>query len=88
MKSKTRQILATAIVTSTLSILIGGFAVWGSYESETAIIDEHLNTVALDVAQSPDDPITAVLLSVEQNSFDLAVAFMTPSGEIAILKES
>ena len=88
MKSKSRQILATAIVTSTLSILIGGFAVWGSYESEKSIIDEHLNMVALDVTQSPDDPITAALLSVEQNSFDLAVAFMTPNGEIATLKES
>ncbi len=88
MKSKTRQILATAIVTSTLSILIGGFAVWGSYESEKSIIDEHLNMVALDVTQSPDDPITAALLSVEQNSFDLTVAFMTPNGEIATLKES
>ena len=88
MKSKTRQILATAIVTSTLSLLIGGFAVWGSYESETGIIDEHLNTVALDVAQSPENPITAALLSVEQNSFDLTVAFMTPNGEIATLKES
>ena len=88
MKSKTRQILATAIVTSTLSLLIGGFAVWGSYESETGIIDEHLNTVALDVIQNPDNPITAALLSVEQNSFDLTVAFMTPNGEIATLKES
>ena len=88
MKSKTRQILATAIVTSTLSLLIGGFAVWGSYETEIGIIDGHLNTVALDVAQSPDDPITAVLLSIEQNSFDITVAFMTPTGEIATLKES
>ena len=88
MKSKTRQILATAIVTSTLSLLIGGFAVWGSYESEIGIIDEHFNTVTLDVTQSPDDPITAALLSVEQNSFDLTVAFMTPTGEIATLKES
>jgi signal transduction histidine kinase len=88
MKSKTRQILATAIVTSTLSILIGGFAVWGSYETEIRIIDGHLNTVALDVAQSPDDPITAALFSVEQNSFDLTVAFMTPTGESATLKES
>ncbi|MSO42608.1 MAG: hypothetical protein EXQ76_00020 [Candidatus Planktophila sp.] len=88
MKSKTRQILATATVTSILSLLIGGFAVWSSYESEISIIDEHLSTVASDVRQSPDDPITAALLSVEQNSFDIAVAFMTPTGEIATLKES
>lgn len=88
MKSKTRQILATTIVTSTLSILIGGFAVWGSYETEIGIIDVHLDIVVLDVAQSPDNPITAALLSVEQNSFDITVAFMTPTGEIATLKES
>jgi len=88
MKDKTRQIFATVTVTSILSLLIGGFAVWGSYQSEIAIINGHLKTVALDVGLSPKDPITAALLSVEQNNFDMTVAFMAPTGEIAILKES
>ncbi len=88
MKDKTRQIFATITVTSILSLLIGGFAVWGSYQSEIAIINGHLKTVALDVGLSPGDPISAALLSVEQNNFDMTVAFMAPTGEIAILKES
>ena len=88
MKSKTRQIFATVTVTSILSLLIGGFAVWGSYQSEISIINGHLKTVALDVGLSPGDPIAAALLSVEQNNFDMTIAFMAPTGEIAILKQS
>ena len=88
MKDKTRQILATITVTSVLSLLIGGFAVWGSYQSEVSVINGHLKTVASDVGLSPGDPIAAALLSVEQNNFDMTVAFMAPTGEIAILKES
>ena len=88
MKSRTRQVLATATVTSILSLLIGGFAVWGSYESESSLIDSHLNMVVSDVASSPDDPITAALLSVEQNNFDMTLAFVSSAGETAILKES
>jgi signal transduction histidine kinase len=88
MKSKTRQIFATVTVTSILSLLIGGFAVWGSYQSEISIVNGHLKTVAVDVGLSPGDPIAAALLSVEQNNFDMTIAFMAPTGEIAILKQS
>ena len=88
MKSKTRQILATVTVTSVLSLFIGGFAVWDSYKSELALIDDHLNTVALEIKNNPKDPITAALLSVEQNNFNVTVAFKAPTGEIATLKES
>jgi signal transduction histidine kinase len=88
MKDKTRQIFATVTVTSILSLLIGGFAVWGSYQSEISVVNDHLKTVALDVELSPGDPIAAALLSVEQNNFDMTVAFMAPTGEIAILKQS
>lgn len=88
MKRKTRQILATATVTSILSLFIGGFAVWGSYQAQRSLVDQHLKIIASDVAQSPDDPITAALLSVEQNNFDVTLAFKALTGEIAILKES
>lgn len=88
MKSRTLQVLATVTVTSILSLLIGGFAVWGSYQAELSIVDRHIDTIALDVADSPGDPITAALLSVEQNNFDVTIAFMAPSGKPAILKES
>lgn len=88
MNNKTRQVLATAIVTSLLSLLIGGFAVWGSYNSEIGIIDRHIETVVNDVLSTPNDAITSALLSLDQNSFDLTLAFMTPDGKVTTLKES
>ena len=88
MKNKTRQVLATAIVTSLLSILIGGFAVWGSYRAEISIIDDHIALVASDVNSNPTDAITSALLSLDQNSFDFTLAFMTQDGSVTVLKES
>lgn len=88
MKNTTRQVIATATVTSILSLFIGGFAVWGSYQSELSVIDENLNIIASDVSQSPGDPITAALLSIEQNNFDVTLAFIAPNGQALPLKES
>ena len=88
MKSKTRQILSTIALITILSFLIGGFAVWGSYNSEISIVENHLNMVVNDVSSSSDDPLTSALFSVSQNNFDMTVAFQSISGEIAILKQS
>ena len=88
MKSKTRQILSTVALTSILSFLIGGFAVWGSYNSEISIVESNLNMVVKDVGVSSDDPLTSALFSVSQNNFDMTVAFKASTGEIAILKQS
>lgn len=88
MKSKTRQIFSTVALTSILSFLIGGFAVWGSYKSEISIVENHLNTVVSAVSLSSDDPLTSALFSVSQNNFDMTVAFQASTGEIAILKQS
>ncbi|CAB5120533.1 MAG: hypothetical protein F2954_05360 [Actinobacteria bacterium] len=88
MKSKTRQILSTLALTSILSILIGGFAVWNAYSSEISLVESRLNMVVSDVGLSSDDPLTSALLSVSQNNYDMTVAFQSSTGEIAILKES
>lgn len=88
MKSKTRQVLSTLALTSILSILIGGFAVWGSYGSEISLVKKRLNMVVSDVGKSSDDPLTSALLSVSQNNYDMTIAFQSSTGEIAILKDS
>jgi len=88
MNNKTRQVLATALVTSFLSILIGGFAVWGSYRAEISIIDKHMMVVRNDVNSNPADAITSALLSLDQNSYDFTLAFKTRDGSLTILKES
>ncbi len=88
MKNQTRQLLATAVITSVLSIFIGGFAVWGSYQSEVSIIDRQLDQVQSDVAADLADAVSIALLSIEQNNFDFTLAFMTPTGELTILREA
>ncbi len=88
MKSKTRQIFSTVALTSILSFLIGGFAVWGSYNSEISLVENNLNTVVYDIGLSSDDPLASALFSVSQNNFDMTVAFKASNGEFAILKQS
>lgn len=88
MKSRTRQVLSTALITSMLSILIGGFAVYNSYLSEISLIDRHMDQVAADVRNNPIDAVSVALLSIEKNNYDFTLAFQTPEGEVTILKES
>ena len=88
MKSRTRQFFAAAVVTSTLSLLLGGFAVWGSYQSELSIIDKEIDIVVVDIAQNPGNPLAAALVSIEENNFDVTLAFKAPNGQLAPLKES
>ena len=88
MKNKSRQVISTAIITSLLSILIGGFAIWGSYSAEISIIDDHMAVVASNVNSNPTDAITSALLSLDQNSYDFTLAFTTQDGSVTVLKES
>ena len=88
MKNRTRQVFTTGLITSILSILIGGFAVWSNYQSEISIVDKRLNQVENDIRNNPVDAVSIALLSIEQNNFDFTLAFATPSGEVTILRES
>ena len=88
MKNRTRQVLVTATITSVLSILIGGFAIGSTYRTALSIIDDHIDTVISDVKNTPDDAINVALLSLDQNGYDMTLAFKTPSGEVTTLKES
>ena len=88
MKNRTKQLFTTALITSILSIVIGGFAVWNSHQGELAIIDRELNQVESDIRANPVDAVSIALLSIEQNNFDFTLAFATPTGELTILREA
>ena len=53
MKIRTRQLISTALVTSIFSILIGGFAIWGSHQSEISMVDKRLDQVESDIRNNP-----------------------------------
>jgi hypothetical protein len=88
MNNRTRQLITTGLVTSTLSILIGGFAIWGSHQSEISMVDKRLDRVQNDINANPVDAVSIALLSIEQNNFDFTLAFSTPNGETTILREA
>ncbi len=88
MRNRTKQLFATAVITSILSIVIGGFAIWSAHQGEIAIIDRNLNQLESDIRSNPVDAVSIALLSIEQNNFDFTLAFATTSGELTILRES
>jgi signal transduction histidine kinase len=88
MKLRTRQIITTGLVTSILSILIGGFAVWSSYRGEIGFIDAELNQIESEVRINPFDAVSVALTSIEQNNYDFTLGYSNPKGELTILRES
>ena len=88
MKNRTRQLITTGLVTSTLSILIGGFAIWGSHQSEISMVDKRLNRIESEIRSYPEDAVSIALLSIEQNNFDITLAFVSSNGEVTTLRES
>jgi signal transduction histidine kinase len=88
MKNRTRQLITTGLVTSTLSIVIGGFAIWGSHQSEISMVDKRLNRIESEIRSYPEDAVSIALLSIEQNNFDITLAFVSSNGEVTTLRES
>ncbi len=88
MINRTRQLVTTALITSLLSILIGGFAVWGSYRSEISTIDRQIDLIENEIERDPADAINIALLRIEQRNLDFTLAFVAKTGEISILHEA
>ncbi len=88
MKNRTRQLLVTVLITSVLSLLIGGFAVFSSFQSDISIIDREITHVVHEVKVDLTNPIDRALLTAETNNYDIAILFLTPDGIPTVLRES
>lgn len=88
MNIRLRQVVGAILLTTLVSLLIGSFAIWGSYRADVDVIDRSLHQVISGPLMHPDDAINEALTSVEINSIDAAVVFIAPSNEITILRES
>jgi signal transduction histidine kinase len=71
-----------------LSLLIGGFATISVKNSEIAVIDSQLNTIADFVRQNSDAPVSAALDSAAEQDFNVTIALVSASGELTIINES
>ena len=83
-----RYLLASAIITSALSLLIGGFATISVKNSQIAVIDSQLNIIADSVRQNSGAPVSAALDSAANQDFNVTIALISSSGELTIINES
>ena len=89
MKQKSlRYLLASAIITSALSLLIGGFATISVKNSQIEVIDSQLNTIADSVRQNSDAPVSAALDSAAEQDFNVTIALVSANGDLTIINES
>ena len=83
-----RYLLASAIITTALSLLIGGFATISVKNSQIAVIDSQLNIIADSVRQNSDAPVSAALDSAAEQDFNVTIALVSASGDLTIINES
>ena len=83
-----RYLVASAIITTALSLFIGGFATLSVKNSQIKVIDNQLNTIAESVRMNSDAPVSAALDSAAEQDFNVTIALVSASGELTIINES
>lgn len=83
-----RYLFASAIITTALSLLIGGFATISVKNSQIAVIDSQLGIIADSVRQNSGAPVSAALDSAANQDFNVTIALISSSGELTIINES
>jgi two-component system, OmpR family, sensor kinase len=88
-KSKSyRFILASALITTALSLLIGGFATVSGKNEKVARVDQQLATIADFIRLNPNSPVSAALDIASEQDFNITIALSSLSGELSIINES
>jgi two-component system OmpR family sensor kinase len=83
-----RYLVASAIITTALSLLIGGYATLSVQKSQIQVIDSQLNIIADSVRQNSSAPVSAALDSAANQDFNVTIALISSSGELTIINES
>lgn len=89
MKRKSYKfVLVSALITTALSLLIGGFATVSVKNAEITEVDQHLTKIADFVLQNPDSPVSAALDIASEQDFNITIALSSLSGDLTIINES
>jgi signal transduction histidine kinase len=83
-----RYVVASALITTALSLLIGGFATISVKNSQIEVIDLQLNTIADSVRENTDAPVSAALDSAAEQDFNVTIALLSASGKLTVINES
>jgi signal transduction histidine kinase len=87
-KSSSKFAVISIILTTVLSILIGGYATLAARSADLAEIDQSLQKVVTRVNSFPSEAISAAILTIEDESLDLTLSLVTQEGDETIINES
>jgi two-component system OmpR family sensor kinase len=88
-KSKSyRFVIASALITTALSLLIGGFATVSAKNEKIERVDQQLGTIADFIRLNPNSPVSAALDIASEQDFNITIALSSLSGELSIINES
>ncbi len=87
-KFRFRQAISTIFLTTFVSFLIGGFAVWNSFVTEQNNIDQTLHNVISQSLANPKDALNEAIASADIRNADVTIAFIAPPSAVTILRES
>jgi signal transduction histidine kinase len=87
-QKRLRYLVASALITTALSLFIGGFATISIKSSQIEVIDSRLNTIAKSVQENPNAPVSAALDSAAEQDFNVTIALVSADGELTIINES
>lgn len=81
-------VIASAVVTTVLSLSIGGFATISLRDSQIETIDQRLQKIADVVRLNPDSPVSSALDAAAEEDFNITIAIVSSGGRITIINES
>ena len=88
MKLQTRIRITTLVTITSVSIAVGGVALFASHRTEVEKIDSILNTAAVQIENNKKDPLSQALLAGQESTVALTIAYVAMTGEVTVLSES
>ena len=88
MKLRTRLIVASATVTTISTMLIGGFAISSTHNSQIALLDKSLNLVISSINRDSTSALSEALFAVQQSDISLTLVYFSSSKIATVLNES
>lgn len=88
MNQRVRVTLLTVVVTTLLSLGIGGFAVQDARHASLHEVDDDLALIATMARDNSQDVLNAALFAVDSSKIDASLIFLSAGGDVAVLSES
>jgi len=83
-----RAVVASALVTTALSLSIGGFATISLRDSQIETVDQQLQKIVDAVRSNPESPVSSALDAASEEDFNITIAIVSSDKEITIINES